>query len=65
MKERISIAEAIALTGRSRRTIYNWIEWNVLHLENGLLDTRQVLEVEARMTAHRGRPRKNVAQVAA
>jgi predicted site-specific integrase-resolvase len=55
----ITVAEAAEAVGRSRRTIYNWINAGRLRTlsdENGvvLVEGRDLVEVEARVK--RGRP---------
>jgi hypothetical protein len=64
MKRALTINEAAYLAKRSRRTIYNWIEWGALTKQSRYIDSEELFKVEAMMSSKIGRPRKvaNVAQ---
>jgi hypothetical protein len=64
MKRALTVDEAAYLAKRSRRTIYHWIEWGVLDYSTRYIDSDELFKVEATMTAKRGRPRKNLANLA-
>lgn len=59
MKKALTITEAAYLAKRSRRTIYNWIEWGVLPQTSRYISSDDLFKAEAQMTARRGRPRKD------
>jgi hypothetical protein len=69
----ISIADAMARTGRSRRTIDRWIHDGRLHIfrldnppEDVLIERDVVaLEKACRDARRRGRPPRNASQIAA
>lgn len=64
MKRALTVNEAAYLAKRSRRTIYNWIEWGILPKTSRYIDSDDLFKAEAAMTAKIGRPRKNPANVA-
>lgn len=64
MKKALTVTEAAYLAKRSRRTIYHWIEWGVLDYSTRYIDSDELFKAEATMTAKRGRPRKNLANLA-
>lgn len=64
MKKALTVNEAAYLANRSRRTIYNWIEWGVLPKTSRYIDSDDLFKAEAAMTSRIGRPRKNPANVA-
>jgi len=64
MKRALTVNEAAYLAKRSRRTIYHWIEWGVLDYSSRYIDSDELFRAEAAMTSKRGRPRKNLANLA-
>jgi len=64
MTKALKIDEAAYLVNKSRRTIYNWIEWGHLSYESRYINSEQLFEVEATMNKRVGRPRKNLSKVA-
>lgn len=58
MKKALTVEEAAYLAKRSRRTIYNWIEWGVLPKTSRYINSDDLFKAEAQMTAKIGRPRK-------
>lgn len=58
MKKALTVTEAAYLAKRSRRTIYNWIEWGVLPQTSRYISTDDLFKAEALMSSRRGRPRK-------
>ena len=58
MKQALTVDEAAALTGRSRRAIYYWIEHGVLSYESRYINAKELFEAERLMRQRRGRPRK-------
>lgn len=63
MKKALTINEAAYLAKRSRRTIYNWIQWGVLTYDNRYIDSDELFRVEADMLKRVGRPRKNLSNL--
>lgn len=64
MSKPLTINEAAYLAKRSRRTIYNWIEWGVLTKTSRYIDSDELFKVEAEMSKRIGRPRKNLSNLA-
>ena len=64
MSKLLTINEAAFLAKRSRRTIYNWIEWGVLTKTSRYIDSDELFKVEAEMSKRIGRPRKNLSNLA-
>ena len=64
MSKALTINEAAYLAKRSRRTIYNWIEWGVLSRNSRYIDSDELFRVEAEMSKRVGRPRKNLSNLA-
>ena len=58
MKQALTVDEAAAVTGRSRRAIYYWIESGALSYESRYINAKELFEVEREMRQRRGRPRK-------
>lgn len=63
MKKALTVEEAAYLAKRSRRTIYNWIDWGVLPKTSRYIDSDDLFKAEALMSSRIGRPRKNLANV--
>ena len=64
MSKPLTINEAAYLAKRSRRTIYNWIEWGALTKTSRYIDSDELFKVEAEMSKRIGRPRKNLSNPA-
>ncbi len=64
MSKPLTINEAAYLAKRSRRTIYNWIEWGVLSKTSRYIDSDELFKAEAAMSKRIGRPRKNLSNLA-
>lgn len=64
MSKPLTINEAAYLAKRSRRTIYNWIEWGALTKTSRYIDSDELFKVEAEMSKRIGRPRKNLSNLA-
>ena len=64
MSKPLTINEAAYLAKRSRRTIYNWIEWGALTKTSRYIDSDELFSVEAEMSKRIGRPRKNLSNLA-
>lgn len=64
MSKPLTINEAAYLAKRSRRTIYNWIEWGVLTKTSRYIDSDELFRVEAQMSKRIGRPKKNLSNLA-
>lgn len=64
MGKPLSINEAAYLAKRSRRTIYNWIEWGALSRTSRYIDSDELFKVEATMSKRIGRPKKNLSNLA-
>ena len=64
MSKPLTINEAAYLAKRSRRTIYNWIEWGALTKTSRYIDSDELFRVEAEMSKRIGRPRKNLSNLA-
>lgn len=64
MKRALTVNEAAYLAKRSRRTIYNWIEWGVLSYTSRYIDSEELFRTESQMAKRIGRPRKNIANLA-
>tara|TARA_B110000977_G_C10636768_1_gene322421 strand:+ start:198 stop:404 length:207 start_codon:yes stop_codon:yes gene_type:complete len=64
MKKALTVSEAAYLANRSKRTIYNWIEWGVLPVTSRHIDSDDLFKAESEMTAKIGRPRINTSNVA-
>lgn len=54
----LTIDEAAVVTGRSKRTIYTWIQRGELTPIRSYIDLNDLLEAERKMAERRGRPRK-------
>ncbi len=64
MSKPVTINEAAYLANRSRRTIYNWIEWGALSKTSRYIDSEELFKVEAEMSNRIGRPKKNLSNLA-
>jgi hypothetical protein len=64
MKKALTVNEAAYLAKRSRRTIYNWIEWGVLSYTSRYIDSEELFMAESQMAKRIGRPRKNISNLA-
>ncbi len=64
MKRALTVNEAAYLAKRSRRTIYNWIEWGVLSYTSRYIDSEELFRAESQMAKRIGRPRKNISNLA-
>ena len=64
MGKPLTINEAAYLAKRSRRTIYNWIEWGALSRTSRYIDSDELFKVEATMSKRIGRPNKNLSNLA-
>jgi transposase len=54
----LTIAEAAQITGKSKRTIYGWIQRGELKPIRSYIDLDELLATEKKMAEKRGRPRK-------
>jgi predicted site-specific integrase-resolvase len=54
----LTVAEAAQITGKSKRTIYAWIQRGELKPIRSYIDLDDLLETERKMSDRRGRPRK-------
>ena len=60
MKSWLTLAEAAEVTGRTERTIRNWVSADELRPRHGRYMRDEVLATERRMRRRVGRPRKDM-----